>query len=87
MLQRARDRENEPLVRIRGDDASYVKAQLVDMQQELDVLKRELAYKEELLLIYEKRGDMLRREEWSEGRGPIKSVPLADWDHRTERDW
>ena len=87
MLQRAQDRKKDELIRIRSDDAAYAKAQLTDMRSELDILRRELVCKEELLLIYEKRNDMLRREEWSEGRGPIKSTPLADWDYRAEKEW
>ena len=87
MLRRAQDRKNEKLIRIRSDDAAYVKAQLIDMSQELDILQRELACKEELLQIYEKRSGMLKREEWSEGRGPIKSLPLTEWNHREEKEW
>ena len=87
MLRRAQDRKKDELIRIRSDEAAYAKAQLTDLQQELDILKRELVCKEELLQIYEKRNDMLRREEWSEGRGPIQSMPLADWDYRTEKEW
>lgn len=87
MLQRAQDRKNDQLIRIRSDDAAYAKAQLLDMSQELDILKRELACKEELLMIYQKRNDMLKREEWTEGRGPIKSLPLTEWDHREEKEW
>ena len=87
MLRRAEDRKNEKLIRIRSDDVAYVKAQLIDMSQELDILKRELACKEELLIIYENRSDMLKRKEWSEGRGPIKSVTLTDWNHRDEKEW
>ena len=87
MLQRAQDRKNDQLIRIRSDDAAYAKAQLLDMSQELAILKRELACKEELLMIYQKRNDMLKREEWTEGRGPIKSLPLTEWDHREEKEW
>ena len=79
--------KNEKLIRIRSDDADYAKAQLIDMSQELDILRRELACKEELLLIYQKRSDMLKRKEWSEGRGPIKSLPLTEWDYREEKEW
>ena len=86
MLRRAQDRKNDHLIRIRTDESAYAKAQLLDMTQELDILKRELACKEELLIIYQKRSDMLKREEWTEGRGPIKS-PLTEWDHREEKEW
>ena len=47
---------------------------------------RDRAIVQEGAAAYDKPKQMMQQEKCTEGRGPMKDLPLASWDHRNEKD-